>query len=60
MAVETWTEPLASLKERMDEEAIEEARLQAWNHVYLELEAGFPQDVFEEDNAGKEGPIKKG
>ena len=60
VAVETWTEPLAALNERMDEEAIEEAMLLTWNHVYLELKDGFFQEVFDEKNAGMEGPIKKG
>ncbi len=60
VAVETWTEPLAELNERMDEESIEEARLMAWNHVYIDLKVGFFQEEFEEDNAGMEGPIKKG
>lgn len=60
VAVETWTEPLAALNERMDDEDIEEAMLMAWNHVYLELKDGFFQEEFEEDNADMEGPIKKG
>ncbi len=60
VAVDTWTKPLEVLNSRMEETDKENAKVMAWNLVYLKLKTGFYQKEFEYNNPGFKGPIKVG
>lgn len=60
VAVETWTEPLAELNRRMTGEDVELGMVAAWNLVYVDLKAGWFQNVFDRDNPSFKGRITPG